>query len=193
MIREREWKRLVPKEEFEAILHVVSCLALSAGEQRLQINHYYDTIDHSLGKEGICVRIRQTEGRPLAGTVKKHSKNGISEESGFRVESLPRFVTYENRLLHRLGALTTQRTDFRIEKLGVLSFDRNFYLGTADYEIELELYPDTPEDGAGRLPASCGEAADKYTRFLSVLERFEQLCASGADTDAFREEEETEN
>ena len=50
-MREREGKRLVPKEEFEALLHVVSCLALSAGEQRLQINHYYDTIDHGLGKE----------------------------------------------------------------------------------------------------------------------------------------------
>ena len=84
-MREREGKRLVPKEEFEALLHVVSCLALSAGEQRLQINHYYDTIDHGLGKEGVCVRIRQTEGRPLAGTVKKHGKNGISEESSFRV------------------------------------------------------------------------------------------------------------
>ena len=192
-MREREGKRLVPKEEFEALLHVVSCLALSAGEQRLQINHYYDTIDHGLGKEGVCVRIRQTEGRPLAGTVKKHVKNGISEESSFRVERLPRFITYKNRLLHRLGALTTQRTDFRIERLGVLSFDRNFYLGTADYEIELELYPDTPEDGAGRLPALCGGTADKYTRFLSVLERFEQLCGSDADADAFGEGEKTEN
>lgn len=178
-MQEREWKRLVLKEEFEALLQIASCLAGMRGEESVQINHYYDTIDHRLGKDGICVRIRQTEDGSLSGTVKKHGENGISEERCFRVEKLPRFVTYESTLLHRLGALVTKRVNFRLKGFGILSFDRSFYLGTSDYELELELFEDAQVPGKALFVPNGG--ADKYTRFLSALARFEELHESGAD------------
>lgn len=181
---EKEWKWLVPRETFESLLHIASSLSVSKGEVGFQINHYYDTIDHRLGEEGICVRVRQTEDTPLLGTVKKHGKNGISEESNFKTECLPRFITYQNMLLHRLGALMTKRTKFRLDGIGILSFDRNFYLGVADYEIELEFSEVEKESDWKHISHDLlfGEKpTDKYTRFLLALNRFERICEPGAD------------
>ncbi len=175
-MQEKEWKWLVTKEHFDALLRLAEYFAQTKGDTRLQINHYYDTIDRKIAAQNICVRIRQTEGG-LWGTVKKHGDNGTSEETGFRVEMLPRFVTYENCLLHRLGALVTQRTDFTVGEIAKLSFDRNFYLGETDYEIELEFLEEKEPESLDEWYRACfpaGRFRSKYERFLTALERLER-------------------
>lgn len=179
---EREWKWLATRERFEALLALAEYFTRTKGSAHLQINHYYDTIDHKMGARGICVRIRQTEGH-LTGTVKKHGESGASEESGFRVETLPRFITYENKVLHRLGVLVTQRTDFEIGKSAVLSFDRNHYLGTTDYEIELEFSEEAADVGREewyRALLSESRSQNKYERFLAAAERLDRESSLNA-------------
>ena len=161
-MQEKEWKWLVTKERFEALLHLAEYFAQTKGSTRLQLNHYYDTIDRKIAAQNICVRIRQTESG-LLGTVKKHGDSGTSEETGFRVETLPRFITYEACLAHRLGVLVTQRTDFAVGEIATLSFDRNFYLGETDYEIEWYR---------ACFPTGC--LRSKYERFLTALDRLER-------------------
>lgn len=173
---EKEWKWLVTKERFEALLHLAEYFTQTKGSTRLQLNHYYDTIDRKMAAQNICVRIRQTEAG-LLGTVKKHGENGISEETGFRVETLPRFITYETCLTHRLGVLVTQRTDFAIGKIATLSFDRNFYLGETDYEIELEFSEEQAVESLDGWYRACFPAdrfRSKYERFLAALDRLER-------------------
>jgi len=184
---EKEWKWLVTREKFEAMRKLAVYFSGTTGHIRLQINHYYDTIDRKMAAQNICVRIRQTEER-LAGTVKKHGEKGVSEESAFQTETLPRFITYENILLHRLGALVTQRTDFEIGEIATLSFDENYYLGKTDYEIELEFLDhkstvNLDEWYRAFFHDDCSNS--KYERFLTALDRFER--ESGAGTQMIEE------
>lgn len=179
---EKEWKWLVTRERFEALIKLAAYLSGTKGRIRLQINHYYDTIDRKMAARNICVRIRQTDER-LVGTVKKRGKKGMSEETEFQSETLPRFITYENTLLHRLGTLVTQRTDFQIGEAATLSFDRNFYLGNSDYEIELEFLN---HESAGNLDEGYraifhdGCSRSKYERFLMALDHFETESGAGS-------------
>lgn len=180
-MQEKEWKWLVTKERFEALLHLAEYFAQTKGSTRLQLNHYYDTIDRKIAAQNICVRIRQTESG-LLGTVKKHGDSGTSEETGFRVETLPRFITYEACLAHRLGVLVTQRTDFAVGEIATLSFDRNFYLGETDYEIELEFLEEKETESLAEWYRACfptGCLRSKYERFLTALDRLER----GRETD----------
>ena len=161
-MKETEWKYLVPCTAFETLLKLARAVFGCEGKQTVQINYYYDTEKGDMGARGVTVRVRQT-GMSLSGTVKRHGKGGVSEETAFAVERLPDKLCYEGKTLHLMGSLVTQRTVFTFDTCE-LCFDKNDYLGTEDYEIEVEWKNGkAPGDDIGGR-----DAHSKYARFLDV-------------------------
>ena len=162
-MQETEWKYLVSADVLETLLTLARAVFGCEGKQKIQINYYYDTEKGDMGARGVTVRVRQT-GTSLSGTVKRHGKGGVSEETAFAVERLPNALCYEGKSLHLLGSLVTQRTVFALDTCDIC-FDKNDYLGTEDYEIEVEW-----KDGAVPKDERTGgwNIRSKYARFLDA-------------------------
>ena len=104
-----------------------------------QINFYYDNDDLIMHKSGITCRNRLKNNKYIA-TIKKHSQTDkdksieISDTSSN--EKYPK--NFKNMGLKLQGQLTTFRTVLiNTDHLKVV-LDHNQYLGTQDYELEIE-------------------------------------------------------
>lgn len=125
----------------------------------IQVNYYYDTPDSFFGERGVTVRIRLTE-NGLCGTVKSHGAKGefYSNEEDFSVERLPAEIVIKDKRLSLAGELITERKTADLGGGFLLMLDKSFYLGTVDYEIELE-YPGESSDKAKEIFESVIKAA----------------------------------
>lgn len=142
-MKEWEYKWLLQAETFRRLDAWTKKAYGGERSQVLQINYYYDTSAFYFHRQAVTVRIRQ-RGDALAGMVKTHNRrNGSreSEEEAFVVETVPQSLIYQNHLLDLQGQLTTDRTRLSLPNGLMLCMDQSFYLGMADYEIELE-YPE---------------------------------------------------
>lgn len=127
-------------------------------KQTEQINYYYDTEDEILRIHDITCRIRQKD-ESLTGTLKKHGrKDGISIEKNFKVKNLPNQMTIEHIRVRLMGQLITFRTEYVLSEHISLMLDKNIYLGTVDYELEIE-YDKNYQEEADKL----------FKEFLSKL------------------------
>ncbi|MDP4119597.1 MAG: CYTH domain-containing protein [Bacillota bacterium] len=141
-MKELEYKFLLSKEDFQKHLQKANDLNLKTNST-LQINYYYDNENLDLLKENITVRIRQKEDK-LKLEIKEHkitnSEFSESAEKETEIQKLTQTLSilqYENLKLK--GNLVTNRQTLFVNDGIHLDFDTNYYLGTCDYEIELEF------------------------------------------------------
>ena len=119
-----------------------------------QTNHYIDSDDRILFKEGIALRIREKNGQyeltlktPLSQgllekncVITKQQFDDFKQKGIFPKGDTSRFLTMldiDIATLKILTSLTTDRIDVEY-KGGLLSIDRNCYSGKTDYEVEFE-------------------------------------------------------
>ena len=133
--KEHELKMMLTKDEYQFLLYFFDKLMVESG---LQTNFYYDTRDEVMRKGNATVRVRQKNNK-LIGTVKRHmDTNNCSVEEHFRVDTLPRVIMLDGMPLWLKGSLQTERKTFKVCDGIVLMLDLNQYLGTVDYELEIE-------------------------------------------------------
>ena len=156
---EIEAKALVKKDEYERLVK-----RFASYPSFEQTNHYIDSEDFLLRKEGLGLRIREKNERiemtlkaPLSqgllektATLSKEEFKAFREDFIFPENDLKRFLTMldiDVSKLRVLASLTTKRVDVPYFG-GKLSLDANRYNNLTDYEIELEY---NNEEDAERL------------------------------------------
>lgn len=159
---EFEKKALLSKEEYELLAKRfcrspgASC-ALPSVEQT---NYYFDTDDYAMNRRNITCRIRRKNGS-YQGTMKLHEASG---ERSTELEVTVRSGISDNAFidlgLKLQGTLTTHRCVLQKEPYCEVILDRNTYLGTSDYELEIEYQP-----------AAEKEAQTIYRELLDLLPR----------------------
>lgn len=117
-----------------------------------QTNYYFDTDDFRLNKEGITCRVRRKNGVYKA-TVKNHGVQKLDcsiekELSEKNYLDLAAFAFLGARLQ---GDLVTERVVMLKDNACEMVLDRNIYLGTADYELEIEYLLGFEEKAADLL------------------------------------------
>lgn len=143
---EYELKYLISKKDYDKLLKVFSDSTAVTFEQ---VNYYYDTDDQKLRHKNITARIREKDGK-LTAVIKDHSA-GIehSKETRFRMENVSNVISYKGENLYLHGKLYTQRTEINICDGITLMLDYNKYLGTKDYELEVEYVPEFKKKADG--------------------------------------------
>jgi len=146
--KEHELKMMLTKDEHHFLLHFFDKLMVESG---LQTNYYYDTRDEVMRKRNVTVRVRQKNNK-LIGTVKRHlDTDYCSIEERFRVDTLPRVIMLDGMPLWLKGSLQTERKIFKICDGITLMLDLNQYLGSVDYELEIEYSESLRKQAEGIL------------------------------------------
>ena len=136
---EFEKKILLTEEEYQAVLKQRSREGRRhRREHYVQKNHYYDTEDLSMNRQGITCRIREKKGRFTA-THKTHT-SGHSIEKSAAVTGVSDLFPLASTPLKRKGCLLTERHKWSLDNGIVVCLDKNTYLEAVDYELEIE-YP----------------------------------------------------
>lgn len=131
---EKEYKMLLNKEEYISLLNNIDSNTYK------QANYYY-----SSSSKIASFRIREIENKYIFTLKVKEndyhreyefeiSDNSLNDE---RISDL--FKEFNISEYRYVGELITYRTDLKLSK-GIISLDKNEYLGVTDYEIEYELY-----------------------------------------------------
>ncbi|SEQ44288.1 Uncharacterized protein YjbK [Virgibacillus subterraneus] len=147
---EIEYKNLLTKDEFERILY---SLPFPNGAQT-QTNHYFETADFSLKKNGCALRIRE-KNNTFTLTLKEPHDTGLLEthDTLTKPEAVQwingEFVAkeYTSKQLENkgiylddlkyFGSLTTKRRELNYQDV-LLVLDYSSYGDTSDYELEIE-------------------------------------------------------
>ena len=158
---EIEAKVLLLKNEYDTIIRE---LQLDKYRKVSQTNHYIDTPNSFLKKNGIALRVREknqefvlTLKTPLSeGLLEKNDSISwrdfdlLKDEGIFPEGGIKKFLAILGVKVEELKILTSLTTD-RIEvdyKGGILCVDKNQYSGITDYELEVEF---TSIEGAKEL------------------------------------------
>jgi uncharacterized protein YjbK len=145
------------------------------------INHYYDSKNFSLYKNGNTLRVRQKNSNLLLEYKRKQSENKeprVCKEFSKVITHLPDFISNtqmpelelecKSISFKYLGSLITERASFEIDNIKI-AFDKNYYFGNLDYEIEIEISKHLNAEKLEQL-LSVKELKrnfrSKYTRFL---------------------------
>jgi uncharacterized protein YjbK len=146
---ENEFKYFLTVEKYNAIYCDLKNETLKSNHY-IQINYYYDTQDHILNRNGITFRIRQKEN-----DLKLQIKSPVSQKESLFVKNeiekvvkrLPLRIdtnTLDIELpctgnVNVIGSLVTERIECKYKDFIEIDLDKNFYLGTVDYELEIEF------------------------------------------------------
>ncbi|MDR3084714.1 MAG: CYTH domain-containing protein [Christensenellaceae bacterium] len=180
---ELELKTIVREEDFPALGERLAELFGKPKAQE-QTNHYFDTRDFLLLRQGDSLRARQKGGALTAQYKLFTGTEGGARKSlefSWPLAELPKELLLEKGALglpegvsagpyFLLGALRTFRRDFIAEGM-LLSLDESHYFGRRDFELEIETA--RAGDALALLqrlhipyaPPSAG----KYGRFLAAL------------------------
>lgn len=148
---EQEYKKMLSKEQYDSIESYFDFTY-----ERIQINHYYDSPNFDMIKNGFTVRVREIIGEHLFLQIKKSADskiNGVKVRNEFEREifDLPKEISISNveklinekfkigfSKLENIGSLITKRKILKIQNCEI-SLDKNDYLGKIDYELEIEF------------------------------------------------------
>jgi len=167
--KEFERKSVVSESDYAALLQELNNDFVC--KDVFQINYYYDTTDFALFRSDETLRIRQI-GNNL-NLQYKHNKRHIdnmriSDEYSEKMDELPKSIAINGVETYNVGFMVTQRANFDLGN-GIVSLDKNYYLGVVDYEIEVEGENgfDVPEilREVDFQPDSIG----KYSRYMEKL------------------------
>ncbi|MDR2074230.1 MAG: CYTH domain-containing protein [Oscillospiraceae bacterium] len=144
---EKEFKSLISEEQYKKIIESVDF------EKAVeQINFYYLDGGKILERNKINVRVRKIKDEFFL-QIKNHmdnKENGlvISKEYEEPIDFLPEAIEGEKirKILkleigdaYLMGSLKTLRLVYNWSANSVICLDKNFYFGTIDYEIEVEI------------------------------------------------------
>ncbi len=119
-------------------------------EVRIQTNYYYDSDNFDMNRAGITCRIRKRDGIYTA-TVKEHGYGEhCSKETSARVTDEKDTSLFEGKDIKLQGNMITHRTVLYSTEEYEAVLDKNTYLGTTDYELEVE-YTEKTEENALRF------------------------------------------
>lgn len=187
---ELEAKGLLIESEYSTLL---AFFELERDEAKKQVNYYLDTQDMRLNARSITLRVREKKGIYEL-TVKEDASEGGRLETNHRpltseqLEELRRYGVIPDGnvkdALNRLGVLPPflyqgDLITYRIEipwKGCKLALDYNTYLGTSDYEIEVEKDSESADeqqiltDLLKELDIEYRPAISKTKRFFKVKE-----------------------
>jgi len=138
---EKEYKMMLNNSQYEALLKTLNSPVYK------QINYYY-----SSNSKTTAFRIREINNQFFF-TLKVKDSTNSHKEYEFEIDSnsledqriKELFKEYNINDYKYVGDLITYRCDKKLEK-GIISLDKNEYLGITDYEIEYELYNSTDGD-----------------------------------------------
>ena len=148
---EIEAKVLLLKDEYNAIIEKLS---LQKYRKIKQTNHYIDTPDRYLKKNGIALRIREKDEEfeltlktPLSEGLLEKNENiswrdfeKLTESNIFPDGNIKKFLLILGVKVSDLKVLTslcTERIHVEFEGFG-LALDKNIYSNIVDYELEVE-------------------------------------------------------
>lgn len=129
-----------------------------------QVNYYFDTDDLAMHRQNITCRIRFKDGE-YVGTMKSHNADdAYSTETPIDVRHGLQDNSFAGMGLKLRGELTTYRCIILKDAHCEVVLDKNEYLDTTDYELEIEYFPEYAKDALG-----------VYRVFLDLLTR--RKCA----------------
>ena len=157
-------------------------------ERLTQINYYYDTENEFFRQQNTTCRIRQI-GNHLQGTQKIHAVKGNdmrSIEQPFIPKSFAKSFVIDNKQVFLKGQMNTERIIVPLAPDINLMLDQNTYLGTVDYELELEFSYEHKSEAIGMM-MFIREITDLRTASpRSKSERFfERLHQIESNTDCY--------
>lgn len=180
---EKEIKKILSSGEFASSSAALDKLAKPV--RYIQVNHYYDTPDFELHKQGSTLRIRQKEAS-LALELKYNkvqigiqsiSKEYVQPCSGLtpllESNAFPKGAVPENKIFNYIGCMITERSDYKLEN-AVVSLDRSYYLGKSDYELEIEYDDFNSASGLFEILGIDNlknTGPGKYSRFVSCYKK----------------------
>ena len=188
---ELEKKILLTEEEYYYLMeHLGHDRPLFPKPIVKQINYYFDTDDLSMNRQNTTCRIRLKDGKYNA-TMKTHSKIGEqSTETEIDVRDGIRDNAFIDMGLKFQGELTTHRCIVFKDKNCEVVLDKNEYLGTFDYELEIEYLPEYENDAQ----AIYRVILDMLTRrkcFLAYKEGYERNSNVPSKSNRFFERKST--
>lgn len=132
---EFEKKIMLTEQEYRSISMVMCKFDL----RETQINYYFDDSEFSMDKKGITCRIREKDGIYKA-TVKKHDFKfpECSMEVDFSENTEFEPLIFNVLGLQYKGKLATERIIMYDDTECKMVLDKNEYLGTVDFELEVE-------------------------------------------------------
>lgn len=130
---EFEKKMLLSEEAYR----VLKTWAGMSAKTVVQTNYYYDTQDGAFHKQGITCRIREKNATYVA-TIKKHKGKERSEEYTKEVKNAFDTILFADLGVSFQGCLKTTRTTICRDNGVKAVLDKNEYLNTIDYELEIE-------------------------------------------------------
>ena len=113
-------------------------------DETIQTNYYYDTEMLDMQRKGITCRIREHKGSFVA-TKKTHLTNGVSNEETSEATG-PFDISQFGKNVKLYGEMITHRTVLLNINSVVVTLDKNTYLGTTDYEFEIEYEREQREE-----------------------------------------------
>ena len=144
---EFEKKMLLTEEEYDYLMERLGHVnPLFPKPILTQVNYYFDTDDISMNRQNTTCRIRLKDDKYKA-TMKTHSENGDqSTETEMEVRDGIRDNAFIDMGLKLQGELTTHRCIIFKDEHCEVVLDKNEYLGTFDYELEIEYLPEYEKD-----------------------------------------------
>ena len=146
------------------------------GRSFIQINYYYDTSSFEFHNKNETVRVRlNDEGLKFEHKLHKgyNNETRICEEKIESIDMLPKSINIQQYELFFIGCMTTQRTNFMIDGY-LISLDKNYYLDTIDYEIEIESNSVEFSSFMLAILDSGRLMPGKYSKFISALKKINQ-------------------
>jgi len=167
---EYEIKQLITEDVYNYKLFEMQ--KMSSSETIIQINYYYDTPEYEMFNNDKTIRVRlKNNGMKLECKFNSCYINNtrVCDEYSKPINYLPQSVIIDHNTLLLIGCMTTIRTNFKFENY-LISFDKNYYLGKIDYEIEVESKTSisTPIQLLDIINGKL-MTVGKYTRFISAL------------------------
>lgn len=188
---EIEAKVLLLKDEYEKIIEKLN---LSKYRKIKQTNHYIDTPDRYLKKNGIALRIREKDEEfeltlktPLSEGLLEKNENiswrdfeKLTENNYFPDGNIKKFLLILGVKVDELRVLTSLCTErIIVEYDGYdVALDKNSYSGIVDYELEVESSSmDRARDEVKNILSFCSitgfsfNKVSKQARALNALEK----------------------
>lgn len=112
----------------------------------VQKNYYYDTLNLDMNKSGITCRIRE-KNHKYSVEIKQHNVDwdDVSIENCESVHKKYNDSFFRNIGLFCYGELHTERKILNFNNIHLM-LDKNLYLGTVDYELEIEYQVEFEKD-----------------------------------------------
>jgi uncharacterized protein YjbK len=183
---EKEYKAIIGKEKFSRLQSFFRDQGIK-GSKILQANYYYDSPSFELFSRHATLRVRQIDADlQVEYKCKVLVSSGInhSEEMSKKIEAVPQQIDLSildidrvNGKYQMLGCLTTLRENFDFNGC-LISLDKSIYLGTVDYELEIE-YENNFELEKNLLllnEKTRTSLPGKYSRFLCAYKKMNGIA-----------------